>query len=232
MAITETRTHDEGVPVAMQFDEPEQQKAAASFGMWIFLATEVLFFGGMILGYIVYHYQFPLAFSAGSAHLNTWYGGGMTAILLTGSLLVALSDHRIERPGDDRGKRLAIFRMLLVTAFLGVAFLSIEFYEYYEVIKEGLFPGEQFRMTHFTDKSLAGHSVQMFFVLYFCMTGLHAIHMIIGISLVGGLAFVVRFAKKPSALQNTLTVIGLYWHFVDIVWVFLYPLFYLVPELK
>lgn len=232
MATTETRPHENGFPVAMQFDEPWQQKAAVSLGMWIFLATEVIFFGGMFLGYIVYRYQFPLVFSAGGQHLNTWFGGVMMAILLTGSLLMSLSDNRIALPGDDNDKRGAIFRMLLITVLLGVVFLGIEFYEYYELIRKGLFPGDQFRMAHFANKSLPGQSVQMFFVLYFCMTGLHAVHMIIGVSLVGGLAVVVRCSQRLDSLQSALTVIGLYWSFVDIIWIFLYPLFYLIPELK
>lgn len=242
--------------VATQFDDAQQQHWAAAFGMWIFLGTEVMFFGGLFLAYTVYRFEYPEVFPAASMHLNLWAGGAMTAILLTGSLLVAMSDHLMEhfctRDTSRSGHRLdanggsaqpslatstneeksemqqVIWRRLAMTAVMGVAFLSLEFYEYYSLYREGLFPGQHFNGSGFEQLYLGGRSVQMFFVLFFCMTGLHGFHMVIGISLVSGLAMAVKRSEQPARLRNSLMCIGLYWHFVDIIWIFLYPLFYLV----
>ncbi|GAA4468008.1 cytochrome c oxidase subunit 3 [Novipirellula rosea] len=213
---------------AVQFDDVEQQRSATLLGIWIFLATEVLFFGGMLVAYIVYRYEYPEAFSLASEHLNVWLGGAMTAVLLLGSLLVAIADHLIQQDDDPSHVRRAVFQRLMFTALLGLAFLSCEFYEYYEVVTENLFPGANFDVAAFASASIAGRLAQMFFVLYFCMTGLHALHMIVGVSLVTWMAVVVRWSGPPCGWANTLNVVGLYWHFVDIVWIFLYPLFYLV----
>ena len=152
----------------------------------------------------------------------------MTALLLLGSLFVAISDHLVEQDGDPERIRRAIFHRLLITALLGVAFLGCEFTEYYQLISEGLFPGPGFNNAAFASLPIDGRSAQIFFMLFFCMTGLHAIHMIVGVSLVIWMACVIKWLDRPHAWANTLNVVGLYWHFVDIVWIFLYPLFYLV----
>ena len=216
---------------AAQFDDSKQQRAAVVFGMWIFLATEILFFGGMFVAYSVYRRQYPAVFTAASQHLNLWGGAAMTAILLTGSLLVAMSDHQLDKHStDDSSDRLraTIVRRLAITATLGLAFLGLEFYEYWSLFGEHLFPGPNFDNAAFAELSFSGRSAQLFFVLFFCMTGLHAIHMLLGISLVLALTVAIHRSDTPYKLRNPLTVIGLYWHFVDIVWIFLYPLFYLV----
>ncbi|KAA0131549.1 cytochrome c oxidase subunit 3 family protein [Gimesia chilikensis] len=209
--------------VAMQFDNSEQEHSAALLGMWIFLATEVLFFGGLFVAYTVYRYEYPAAFQAGSKHLAIWSGAVMTGFLLLGSLLVAISEEVFEQ---DHYRQ--VFWNLLITAGLGVLFLSLEFYEYHDLIGHNLFPGDEFEWPAKQAAPLSGRSTEIFFVLFFCMTGLHALHMLIGISLVIGLAIWFHNTKAPAQLKNQLTVIGLYWHFVDIIWVFLFPLFYLV----
>lgn len=214
--------------VAVQFDDAAQQKSATILGIWIFLATEVLFFGGMIVAYIAYRHQYPGAFSQASDHLNLWIGGAMTAVLLLGSLLVAISDHLIEQDRDPDEIRRAVFRRLSATAVLGVLFLSCEFYEYHELYTANLFPGSDFDNAAFANAPFGGKSAQMFFVLFFCMTGLHALHMMVGVSLVFWMAAMVRWFGSPAGWVNTLGVVGLYWHFVDVVWIFLYPIFYLV----
>ncbi len=215
-------------PVAVQFDDAAQQKSATVLGIWIFLATEVLFFGGMVVAYIVYRHQYPAAFSHASHHLNLWIGGVMTAILLLGSLLVAISDLLIEHDGDPAEIRRSVFRRLIATALLGIAFLSCEFYEYHELYTENLFPGSDFDNAAFSSAPFDGRSAQIFFALFFCMTGLHALHMIVGVSLVTWMSVAIRWFGTPAGWVNTLGVVGLYWHFVDIVWIFLYPIFYLV----
>lgn len=216
---------------AEPFANAVHQRSAAVFGIWIFLATEVLFFGGMLVAYTVYHHEYPDAFRAGSRYLNEWTGGLMTAILLLGSLLIAVADRVMERHASRRDAtscRRSIAWRLGVTAVLGILFLALEFDEYHSLISEGLFPGLRFDRTYFSAVELSGRSAQVFFSLFFCMTGLHALHMIVGISLVGGSAFRMWKSKQPIRLRNSLTIVALYWHFVDIVWIFLYPLFYLV----
>ncbi|MBD3675233.1 MAG: cytochrome c oxidase subunit 3 [Planctomycetaceae bacterium] len=224
MSSTSNPTH------LIPYDSPSHQRHAAIFGLWVFLVTEILFFGGMIVGYVVYHYEYPEAFREGSRTLNVWAGGAMTAVLLLGSLLIAVAEHLTEEGDRDNSQSwrgTAVWR-LAVTACLGVVFLGLEFYEYHELIGEGLFPGSQFARQRFTDLPYSGRAAELFFLMFFCMTGLHAFHMIVGILLVGGIGTAIQRARQPERLGNTLTVIALYWHFVDIVWIFLYPLFYLV----
>ncbi|MAT14541.1 MAG: cytochrome oxidase subunit III [Planctomyces sp.] len=224
-------SHSTTIEVALPFDDAQQQRSAAILGMWIFLATEILFFGGLFVGYAVYRYEYFEAFREGSHEMSVVGGGLMTAVLLIGSLLVAISDHAIEEASadiDQRKLRRRLGGYLGATTLLGVAFLSMEFYEYYELIHKGLFPGPGFDASSFPASVRDTQTIQMYFTLFFCMTGLHALHMVIGISLVGGMAVLLSRSEHPQRYANLLTGIGLYWHFVDVIWIFLYPLFYLV----
>ncbi|MGN6136971.1 MAG: cytochrome c oxidase subunit 3 [Aureliella sp.] len=213
---------------SMPFDSAEQQQHAATLGMWVFLASEMLFFGGLIVAYLVYRYEYATAFVAGSHELNLWSGGLMTALLLGGSLLVASSDNVMESTSDRAAARRGIALRLGLAALLGIAFLGLEFSEYADLIGNGRFPGARFETSDFAEAAFSGRAAEVFFSLFFCMTGLHALHMLIGIVLVGSLAVAVLAVDELTALRNTLVVIGLYWHFVDVVWVFLYPMFYLI----
>jgi cytochrome c oxidase subunit 3 len=209
--------------LATQFDTPEQQKLSASIGMWIFLATELLLFGGLFLGYTVYRYEYAEAFAAGSDHLSLLSGTAMTAILLFSSLTAALADHHVGE-GDSRRATW----LLAVTAVLGIVFVALKFHEYWEVYHEGLFPGEGFKRATFRDHALSGRATELFFCLYFLMTGLHAIHMLIGVALVGVMAVLTARGWYHADYDTPIEMTGLYWHFVDIVWVFLFPLLYLI----
>lgn len=206
--------------VAHQFEDLEQQRESTTLGMWIFLATEVLVFGGMFLAYIVYRIQFPAGFAQGSNETLIWAGSINTAILLISSFLVAIAVHFA-----PAGSRNLVPLLLGGAAVLGVAFLGIKAYEYTHEIHEGLFPGKHF---HFPGTPEPG--VEMFFVLYFTMTALHAVHVIIGIGLLAALALRYRLSRDPVRLAPSVDLTGLYWHFVDIVWVFLFPLFYLIAR--
>jgi cytochrome c oxidase subunit 3 len=206
--------------VAHQFDSAEQQQEAATLGMWVFLTTEVLFFGAMFLGYAVYRSMYPAAFGEASRHLDIVLGSINTAVLLCSSLTMALAIHAT-RLGSGK----ASIALLASTMTLGAVFLAIKFYEYFEKYKEGLIPGLHFDW-HGTD----GRHAAIFFIFYFIMTGMHALHMVIGISLMAVLA---RFSMKgrfSTRYYTPLEMGGLYWHFVDIVWVFLFPLLYLVDR--
>ncbi|HXV82804.1 MAG TPA: cytochrome c oxidase subunit 3 family protein [Candidatus Binatia bacterium] len=203
---------------AHHFDDVEQQHEASWIGMWVFLATEVMFFGGMFTGYFVYRQWYLQAFASASNHLDVWLGGINTAVLICSSFTMALAVHSAE---TDKRKPLIIF--LLLTIVLGLAFLGIKFFEYYTKFEEHLVPGSAFRF----EESLA-NPAEIFFSFYFAMTGMHAVHMLIGIGLLTTLVFQARRGRF-SALYNTpVELTGLYWHFVDIVWIFLFPLLYLL----
>jgi cytochrome c oxidase subunit 3 len=200
------------------FSALEQQHESTLLGMWGFLATEIMFFGGLFLGYIVYRTLHPDAFIAASRKLNVALGGINTAVLLTSSLAMALAVR-----ASQLRQRTATVGFLVATIVLGFAFLGIKGTEYYQEYREHLIPA-----LNFTWKGADGPHVQMFFVLYFFMTGLHAVHMIIGITLIAILAALCWRRWLSGGGGEQIEVVGLYWHFVDIIWVFLYPLLYLI----
>jgi len=205
--------------LAHQFDDLEQQKEASTLGMWVFLVTEVLFFGGMFVTYAVYRNAYPGAFAAGSRELDVMLGGINTAVLITSSLTMALAVHAAQT-----GNRRALVWLLVATMALGGVFLGIKSVEYYHKLVEHHIPGPGFR---FAEAEYLKHA-QIFFSLYFMMTGLHALHMIIGIGL---MLFMLRWAWNGTITTEyyaPIEISGLYWHFVDIVWIFLFPLLYLI----
>ena len=206
--------------VAHQFDDPQQQHESSYLGMWVFLATEVLFLGGLFAAYSVYRFTYAGAFREASHHLYVWLGAINTAVLLCSSLTMALAVH-----ASKLGRRRALLGYLLLTMLLGLVFLSIKATEYYLDYQEGLVPLRGFNF-HFEGSDPA--RARLFFNFYFAMTGLHALHVLIGICLIGVMV-VLAWRNRFSAEYNTpVEITGLFWHFVDIVWVFLFPLLYLV----
>ncbi len=213
-----TRAQTRALAPASHFDSFAQQKEASYFGMWLFLAQEIMFFGGLFVAYLVYRWSFPEAFTAGSQELDVLLGGINTAVLIGSSLTMALA---VWAAGQEKKKLLVLF--LLATMLLGAAFLGIKAVEYSHKWHENHIPGPNFHW-----EGDGGPQVQMFFNLYFAMTGLHALHMIVGIGL---LAFIVIRALQGAYSRenhNFVEGMGLYWHFVDIVWIFLFPLLYLL----
>lgn len=202
--------------LAEQFDDAEQQEKTASFGMWVFLATEILFFGGLFLSYIVYRTNYPAAFSEGVKLTNQLLGLMDAGILLTSSFTMSLGIRAIQ---DGRQKALVVF--LIMTIILGLSFLSLKGLEYHQHISDHLFPGPDF------NRQLP-YGVEMFFVLYFLMTGLHAVHMTAGVGLLTVMAVQSARSKFSAEYYNPIEVCGLYWSFVDIIWIWLYPLFYII----
>ena len=212
----------------VQFDDLEQQHEASSIGMWLFLATEVMFFGGLITAYAVYRSTSPREVALASEHMAVWLGFWNTIILLGSSLTMAMA---------VRAAQLRDHRPLLVylglTMVLGTAFLGVKAVEYSEEYHEHLIPGWNFEVPEgnrdaVAQEGLDPRRMQMFFVLYFFMTGLHAIHLIIGIALVGIMAYLSYHRWFSGGGATQIEVTGLYWHFIDIVWVFLYPMLYLI----
>ena len=203
--------------VAEHFEEEAQQHEAAELGLWLFIATELMLFGGLFLGLVVYRIAYPEAAENASNHLHLWIGGANTAVLLTSSLTMALAV-----VGAREGKRAQTTGLLLLTALLGLLFLGIKGYEYHSEYREGLMPGVGPAFP------LEQHA-ELFFNFYFASTGLHALHLALGIVAVGVFAWRTLSQRLPVPQRATrIEGMGMYWHFVDIVWVFLYPVLYLI----
>jgi len=177
--------------LAEQFEHPKQQEEASSLGIWTFLSTEILFFGGLFLSYCVYRVNYPEGFAEGSRHLYFWIGTTNTFVLLTSSLF---------------------------------AFLGLKLVEYYLDTSDHLVPGFNFD----PGKYAQPHHVELFLFLYFALTGLHAIHMTLGLSALTYLYVKARQESFSESYHTPVKIVGLYWHFVDVVWVFLYPMLYLI----
>ncbi len=206
----------------MQFDDLEQQTEAAHFGMWLFLSTEILFFGGLFGAYTVYRVSYPAAFAAASKELLMWAGAADTAILLISSFAMAMAVHAAQT-----GARRLLAFLLLAAAGFGALFLCLHGYEYYKDFADHHVPGLAF---HYDGGGAPANQVQLFFALYFVMTGLHSLHVTIGVAILAVLAVQAWRGKFTREYYNPIEVGGLYWHFVDIVWVFLFPLLYLVAR--
>jgi cytochrome c oxidase subunit 3 len=205
-----------------QFQELVQQYDASSFGMWVFLATEILFFGGLFTTYIVYRSEYYSGFAAGSHGLEGDFGAAMTFILLTSSFTMAMGVRAARQ-----GKRAMLVFLLLLTIVLGLAFLGIKFTEYSHKWHEQMVPGFNFHPSLEELRGAPGTAVELFMCFYFFLTGLHALHMIIGITMVIIFAFRTAIGRFHAGYHTPITIIGLYWHFVDVVWVFLFAIFYI-----
>jgi cytochrome c oxidase subunit 3 len=205
-------------PLAHQFGSLDEQKEAATLGMWLFLVTEVLFFGGLFATYMVYRMWYPAAFTAASSELVVWAGTTNTAVLITSSLTMALAVRAAQL-----GQRRLLMNLLAATMILGGVFLGLKAFEYYISFAEHHVPGTDFKFEaeHFK-------TAQIFFSLYFIMTGLHAVHMIIGLGIMAVMWWWSYRGIITAEYYNPIEVSGLYWHFVDIVWIFLFPLLYLI----
>jgi cytochrome c oxidase subunit 3 len=202
------------------FEDLAQQHEASILGMWMFLATEILFFGGVLAAYTIYRVMYPAGWAAGAHHQNVPVGTANTAVLLGSSLTMALAVYYAQL-----GRRLKTVAMIILTLILGFVFLGVKAYEYHAHYVEGLLPG-----AHFTYTGEHAGQVQMFMTFYFGMTGLHALHMVIGAGLLVWIAWRAWKGHFGPEYYGPVEVMGLYWHFVDIVWIFLFPLLYLIHQ--
>jgi cytochrome c oxidase subunit 3 len=225
--------------LAHHFDDLDQQSEASTLGMWVFLVTEVLFFGGLFLLYLVYRTMYPTAFALASHELDVVLGTVNTAVLITSSLTMALAVHAAQL-----GQRRLLIIFLLATMALGATFLGIKSVEYYHKFEEcpGLratlhlpareegapaachVPGPQFTF----EPAMHAKHAQIFFSLYFMMTGIHALHMVIGLGIMTWMLWWSWRGVITAEYFSPIEISGLYWHFVDIVWIFLFPLLYLI----
>ncbi|HEU4375409.1 MAG TPA: cytochrome c oxidase subunit 3 [Telluria sp.] len=210
--------------LAPQFDSRAQQALAGTFGMWVFLAGELLLFAPLLFGYVYLRMHFPQACGPASRHTDFLLGTVNTAVLLTSSLAMALAG-----AAADAGRRRRAARLLAGTAALGLLFLAIKGWEYHAEFAAHLFPGAGFHPADAATLPLL-HGMELFFVLYFALTGLHALHLTAGIVVCLLLALRLRHPPPAGAASEAVELAGLYWHFVDVIWIFLYPLLYLVER--
>ena len=202
------------------FETLAQQHEASSLGMWIFLVTEVMFFGGLFMAYSLYRTWYPQAWAEGSLELDILLGGINTIVLIGSSVTMAMAV-RAAQTGFNK----STFNWLLATMALGMTFLVIKFFEYKHKYDLGHIPGANF---HFEGPHAA--QVEIFISLYFAMTGLHALHMLIGFGIMTWITIMAWKGRFSPQWYTPVEMAGLYWHFVDIVWIFLFPLLYLVDR--
>ena len=229
-------THGAHVPASTRlqhhFDTMAQQKEAVTLGMWVFLVTEIMFFGGMFAAYLIYRMWYYPGFVAASHELDLALGGVNTVVLIGSSLTVALGVHAAQT-----GKKRQTVNYLLLTGVLGLAFLVIKYFEYsskfdlhaahHSASMIRLFPGAGiFEVTG--EHAGIASQMRIFMVLYFALTGMHALHMIIGIGILAVITWMAMKGEFSPQWYAPVEIFGLYWHFVDIVWIFLFPLLYLV----
>jgi cytochrome c oxidase subunit 3 len=216
------------------FVDLQQQKEASTLGMWVFIAQEILFFGGLFAAYAIYRHAYPEAFSLGSHHLSWKLGFANTLVLIGSSLTMAMAVH-----SAAVGQRKRIVGFLLATIVLGGVFLGVKYVEYSEKIVPCLgdsdhagclLPGEGFDPHAIHAEGAVGQQAQIYFSLYFGMTGLHALHMIIGVPIILVIAFMAWRGRFSPEYHTPVEIVGLYWHFVDIIWIFLFPLLYLIGK--
>ncbi|MBK8178166.1 MAG: cytochrome c oxidase subunit 3 family protein [Planctomycetes bacterium] len=211
------------VGLAHHFDDLEQQKESGTLGMWAFLITEVLFFGGLFGAYAVYRSSYPDAFMRASAQLDVNLGGINTIVLIVSSLTMALAVYAAQK-----GSKGGIIAGLVGTWVFGAAFLVVKYFEYKHKWEHHLIPGPNFLFPDAHGVGQHGTPEQLYFALYFAMTGMHAFHMIIGLVI---LVWMMKKARRGDFTVHNYALVenfGLYWHFVDIVWIFLFPLLYLI----
>jgi len=204
--------------LAHHFESLEKQAHAARLGMWLFLATEVLLFTALFAAYAVYRYLFHQTFADASRHIETWIGLVNTIVLVTSSFTVALGVHRATR-GDGKGT--AFFFGL--TVLLALVFLGFKAVEYSHHFQEGQLPGR-----YYAFEGVQAPGAPIFFALYFLITGLHGIHVVIGMTVLSVVAVMSYRGRFTAEYHTPVELGGLYWHLVDLIWIFVFPLIYLI----
>ena len=211
-------THTHHPALQHHFDTLEQQQHAATLGMWVFLMTEVLFFGGLFMAYTLYRTWYHEMFVVASKHLNITYGALNTIVLIGSSVTMAMAVR-----SSQLGERMKLVVYLILTMILGSVFLGVKYIEYADKFHHHLVPGP-----HFEFAAPYTQNAQLYFSLYFAMTGLHALHMIVGLGIMTVMVIWSWQGKFSPEYYTPIEISGLYWHFVDIVWIFLFPLLYLI----
>ena len=207
------------------FASMDQQRETSTFGMWLFLLTEIMFFGGLFCAYLVYRATYYQAFVEGSQTMNIWLGATNTVVLICSSLTMALA----VRCAQTDNRKLMII-LLIITMLFGLAFLGIKAIEYHEHWTHHQFPGPNFSFPQAEAAGVNPQNVSIYFSLYWAMTGLHALHMVIGVALVLWITITAARGIYSADYYSPVENVGLYWHFVDLVWIYLFPLLYLISK--
>ena len=203
------------------FDNMAQQAEASTLGMWVFLVTEIMFFGGLFMAYLVYRHASPMGFQEASHHLDIFWGTANTALLIISSLTMAFAVRAAQTSQPAKTQ----VGWLVATMILGAGFLGIKAIEYTDKFTHHLVPGPNFV---WEGVAANANAAEQFYSLYFAMTGLHALHMVIGIGIMTVITIMAWRKTFDREYYTPVEVAGLYWHFVDIVWIFLFPLLYLI----
>lgn len=203
---------------AHHFESAEHEFDASKFGMWLFLVTEIMLFGGLFVAYIIFRNLYPEMYVAASHHLNKIMGGTNTIVLLFSSLTMALAIGKAQRNEPK-----ASARYLIITLLCAATFMVIKYFEYTHKFHEGLLPG-----AYFTNQELTHPKTPLFFSLYFVMTGLHGFHVLVGMGLITWILRRTNRGEFSSAYFTPVEMVGLYWHVVDLIWIYLFPLLYLI----
>ncbi len=219
MADTHAPALEHSPDLQHHFDDLDQQFDSATLGMWVFLLTEIMFFGGMFGAYTIYRTMYPGAFASTSHHMDTNLGMINTAVLIVSSLTMAMAVRSAQI-----GAKKALIWFLIGTMVFGAIFLGVKAVEYHAKYVEHLIPGWDFQY----EEHQYQHQAQILFFLYFAMTGFHALHMIVGECILATLVVMAIRNRFSAAWFTPVEISGLYWHFVDIVWIFLFPLLYLI----
>jgi cytochrome c oxidase subunit 3 len=216
---SETAVHN----LKHHFADLEQQRATSTFGMWLFLVTEIMFFGGMFAAYLIYRLSYYNAWVAGSQTMEIKLGAINTAVLICSSLTMVMAVHSAKL-----GNRKLTSLCLILTLVLGFSFLGIKAVEYHGHWMHHEVPGANFHFEH--EGNYDPRQVSIFFSLYFAMTGMHAFHMIIGAGLLTWLLIANTRGRFSPEYNSPVEMVGLYWHFVDLIWIYLFPLLYLISH--
>lgn len=217
MAHTTAGTHGT-LHVHHHFDTAEQQYESSKLGLWLFLVTEVLLFGGLFVAYIIFRGLYPEMFSQAHHFLDRVMGSVNTVVLICSSFTMAMAVRAVQRSDSTRASQL-----LLITFFCGLLFMAIKYMEYTHKFHEGLLPG-----IHFHNAELTHPKAALFFSLYFMMTGLHGIHVLVGMGLIAWMIVGCNRGRFDAQYNTPVELTGLYWHLVDLIWIYLFPLFYLI----
>ncbi|OGQ04043.1 MAG: cytochrome C oxidase subunit III [Deltaproteobacteria bacterium RIFCSPLOWO2_12_FULL_44_12] len=204
--------------VPHHFDSPEQAFEASKLGIWLFLVTEILLFGGLFVVYIIFRALYPEMFHEASHHLNKVLGGINTVVLICSSLTMALAVDRTRQNDSPKANQ-----YMLMTLFFAACFMIIKYVEYSHKFHEGLLPG-----ANFTFEAIQHPKTPLFFSLYFMMTGLHGIHVLAGMGLITWVLWRSNKGQFSSAYYTPVELVGIYWHLVDLIWIYLFPLLYLI----
>lgn len=224
MASNQTTADSHKHHYAHHFKSAMHEFVSSKEGIWLFMVTEILMFGGLFVGFFIYHNMYPEMFKLGSTFLDWRMGAFNTIVLLISSWTMAMSINLIQR-GENKKATTA----MIVTIICGFIFMIVKYFEYTHKIHEGLLPGKFFSYAHLTGEAVeTGKNLGLYFGFYFCMTGLHGIHVFLGMSLIGWVLYRNIRGDFDPHYFTPVEGVGIFWHIVDLIWIFLFPLLYLV----